>query len=278
VSAPRVGATARHGEVLLLDIGNSRLKWALLRGIYRRGQPFASSGALPLDALQAGASEFHQLLAAFGPGLRIQACNVAGVRIERQLRAIVRRAGLRPPRFVRSTRAAAGVRNAYTEPWRLGTDRWVCLIGGRSEYPGRALCIVAAGTAVTLDLLDAQGRHRGGSIIPGPRLMIESLLEGTAGIRRRAGGRNAAKFSSTNRVALFARDTRTALAAGARYAAVGLIEQAMRSARRLLGAQPRLLLAGGAADAIAPLLRVAHRREDELALRGLAVLWCLQFN
>jgi len=277
VSARRVGAAARDGEVLLLDIGNSRLKWALLRGTYRRGQPFAASGALPLDALRAGESALPRLLAAFGPQLRIQACNVAGVRIERELRTIARRAGLRPPRFVRSTHAAGGVRNAYLEPWRLGADRWVCLIGGRAEYPGRALCIVAAGTAVTVDLLDAQGRHRGGSIIPGPRLMIESLLEGTAGIRRRAGGRNAAKFSTTNREALFARDTRTALVAGARYAAVGLIEQAMRSARTLLGAQPRLLLAGGAADAIAPLLRVAHRREDELALRGLAVLWCLQF-
>ncbi|MGA2024283.1 MAG: type III pantothenate kinase [Steroidobacteraceae bacterium] len=277
MSARRLRAAAHNAEVLLLDIGNSRLKWALLRGTYRRGQAFAASGALPLDALQAGETAFSRLLAAFGPELRIQACNVAGVRIERQLRASVRRAGLRPPRLVRSARDSAGVRNAYTEPWRLGADRWVRLIGGRAEHPGRALCIVSAGTAVTLDLLDARGRHRGGSIMPGPRLMIESLLEGTAGIRRRAGGRNAATFSATNRDVLFARDTRAALAAGARYAAAGLIEQAMRSARVLLGARPRLLLGGGAADAIAPLLRVAHRREDELALRGLAVLWCLQF-
>ncbi len=262
--------------VLLLDIGNSRLKWALMREPYRPGQHFAVTGALPLAALRGGGGAFERVLLDFGPHLRIQASNVAGPMIERQLRVLVRRIGLRAPRFARSTRASAGVRNAYSEPWRLGADRWVRLIGARAEHPGRALCIVAAGTAMTVDLLDARGRHRGGSIIPGPALMIQSLFEGTAGIRRRAGGDSAAARVTSSRGGPFARDTRGAVRAGARHAAVGLIDRAMRASETLLGVEPLLLLAGGAADALAPLLPAVHRREDDLALRGLAVLWGLK--
>ncbi len=272
MSSKRRPALKRPESVLLMDIGNSRLKWALMLGPYRRGQRFAAKGALELEELRGNGSALQRSLARFGPHLRIQACNVAGAAVERQLRGIVRRAGLRPPQFVRSTRAAAGVRNGYAQPWRLGADRWAALIGARSEHPGRALCLVAVGTAMTIDLLDADGKHRGGSIIPGPKLMIESLLEHTAGIRRRAGGRNAADGSRASRARLFARDTREAVAAGAVRAAAALISEAMRTARVLLGSTPRLILSGGAADAIGPLLREPRRREDELALRGLAVL------
>jgi type III pantothenate kinase len=271
-SSSRPRAASQPGaRVLLLDIGNSRLKWALLEGAYRRGKRFVASGALELDALRGG-GPMQRLLRTLGPDLRLQVCNVAGVEAERQLRALARRAGLPAPQFVRSARAAAGVRNAYQEPWRLGVDRWVRLIGARHEQPGRALCIVAAGTALTIDLLDAQGRHRGGCIIPGPRLMVDSLLERTAGIRRRAGADIWAKGYPTRRLGLFAHDTRSALLTGANHAIAALIGQAMRAARELLGGRPRLLLTGGAAAVIEPLLNVRARCAQDLALRGLAVL------
>jgi type III pantothenate kinase len=271
----RSSASQRGARVLLLDVGNSRLKWALLQGTYRRGKRFAASGALELDALR-GDGALQRLLRLLGPDLRLQVCNVAGTRVERQLRALARRAGLRAPQFVHSARASAGVRNAYSQPWRLGVDRWVSLIGARFEHPEQALCIVAAGTAVTIDLLDAEGRHRGGTIIPGPQLMVESLLEHTAGIRRRVGRRIWAEDYARGRAGLFAHDTRAALLGGARHAAAALIAQAIRRARELLGTTPRLLLAGGAAAAIAPLLNMRHQRAEDLALRGLAVLWTLE--
>ena len=271
----RSSASQRVARVLLLDIGNSRLKWALLRGPYRRGQRFTASGALELQALRGGGA-LQRLLRALGPDLRLQVCNVAGALVERRLRVLARRAGLRAPQFVHSARASAGVRNAYSKPWRLGVDRWVSLIGAHFEHPDQALCIVAAGTAVTIDLLDAEGRHRGGSIIPGPQLMVDSLLEHTAGIRRRVGRRIWAEHYADRRSTLFARDTRAALIGGARHAAAALIAQSMRCARELLGTRPRLLLAGGAAAAIAPLLTLRHQREQDLTLRGLAVLWTLR--
>jgi type III pantothenate kinase len=258
---------------LLLDIGNSRVKWARLQGSYRRGQRFDARGAIALERFDARGAALELQLKAMGPRARIVACNVAGAAVERRLRVLARRAGARAPQFVRSAAAAAGVRNAYAEPWRLGADRWAALIGARSEHPGRALCLVAAGTALTIDLLDERGRHRGGSIIPGPELMINALLERTAGIRRRA-GRSAPQLLARAGASpgLFARDTRGAVTAGTVNAAAALIGESMRAARELLGRNPRLILSGGAAGKVGSRLRLRYSLEDELVLRGLAVL------
>jgi len=177
-----VSAPAKDAAVLLLDIGNSRLKWALLRaGGYRRGDRFAARGALERAQLSGGGVALRRLIDSIGPLAGITACNVAGGAVERQLRSIARAAGLPRPRFVRSASAAGGVRNAYAEPWRLGADRWASLVGARAEHPHRALCLVAVGTAMTIDLIDERGRHRGGCIIPGPKLMVDSLLDRNGG-------------------------------------------------------------------------------------------------
>jgi type III pantothenate kinase len=282
-------------KLLLLDAGNSRLKWALLRKPYRRRQEFAAQGVVELTALRSPAAWSRLFKAARNPDL-IYACNVAGAGIERQIRAASRRVGLGAPHFAHSEVAAAGVRNGYPDPWRLGVDRWVGLIGAHHEHPGKDLCLVGLGTAMTIDLLAADGRHLGGCIVPGPRLMIESLLDHTAGIRRRAGGRGAIPsfdlmFGVVSRsggrwvylerpgsvgksagAGLFARDTHAGLLAGARRACAALIEDAVREGRGHLGRRPRLILAGGAAAAITPLLHGRYWREDDLVLRGLAVL------
>ncbi|MGH8143577.1 MAG: type III pantothenate kinase [Steroidobacteraceae bacterium] len=271
---------ARDGDelLLLLDSGNSRLKWTLTHSAYRRGQVFASRGVLELSSVQRSASALVRVMRSAGAAVRIHACNVAGGQVERQIRTAARRAGLSPPRFVRSTAAAAGVRNAYHEAWRLGADRWVALIGARHEYPRQALCLVGIGSALTIDLLDADGRHRGGSIIPGPQMMIESLLSHTAGIRRRAAlpaaalARALSAEPTTADQILFARATRTALLSGARHACAALIERAAAQGRVQIGRRPRLIIAGGAAAAITPLLHITHGRDDDLVLRGLAVL------
>jgi type III pantothenate kinase len=274
-------------SLLLLDIGNSRLKWAVVRRRYRRGQSFAARGAIDMRTLRRSQAVWSRLFKAAGTADAIYVCNVAGRVVERRIRAAARRAGLKVPKFARSQAAAGGVRNAYREPWRLGADRWLSLIGARHEHPGKDLCLVGLGTAMTVDLLDAAGRHLGGCLVPGPRLMIESLLEHTAGIKRRAGGRAAAssfdlafgighaRKSAARRhqpLAFFAHDTHAGLLAGARYACAALIGNAAKAARGQLGRRPRLILAGGAADAITPLLHGRYWRQDDLVLRGLAVL------
>ena len=96
--------------------------------------------------------------------------------------------------------------------------------------------------------------------------MVRALLERTAGIRRRARGGTAAGRS------LYTKSTRAAIEAGARHACAALIERAVVEGRRRLGQRPVLLLAGGGAATLAPLLGVPRRRDDALVMRGLLVL------
>ena len=254
---------------LLIDAGNTRLKWAVLTaGRLGRVQAIEWRSRNPQPAAR-------RVLR--GRYARIVACSVAGTAMERALRRAARASGNPPPQFIRSTRRAAGVRNGYLQTWRLGADRWVAMLGARARFPGRALCVVDVGTALTLDLLDARGRHRGGLLTPGPALMVESLLSNTAGIRRRAGAlRSGVHGKSPATVArgsaLFGRSTRAGLLAGSTMACAALIERALREARAALPGSPRLLLAGGGARQVAPLLHVAHVRADDLVLRGLALL------
>ena len=246
---------------LLIDAGNTRLKWATLRG-ERLGRMQVVEWSARTVARVA-----RRVLG--GHVERVLVCSVAGTLLERALRQSARAAGAPVPQFIRSTRRAAGVRNGYAEPWRLGADRWVAMLGARARHPGRALCIVDVGTALTIDLLDSAGLHRGGLITPGPALMVESLLRDTAGIRRRAGGRFGAGARAGGP---FGRSTRAGLLSGSALACAALIERSLREARGELGGRPRLLLAGGGAEPVARFLRVAHERVDALVLQGLAML------
>jgi type III pantothenate kinase len=248
-------------KALLIDAGNSRLKWALwsggrLRRIEARAWPAGDPAAL-----------LARVLRGAGPLDAIYVCSVAGVRVTRALRAAARSLKLPAPRSIASARRSGTLRNGYDEPWRLGADRWVALIGAQARFPGEALCLVSIGTALTVDFLDARARHRGGLIIPGPQLMRASLEARTAGIRRRARG----VAGSAGR-GLFTRNTRQALTQGARHACAALIERALAGAADKLAGTPRLLLSGGAVEQVAPLLQVPFQRYAEPVLAGLAVI------
>jgi type III pantothenate kinase len=246
---------------LLIDAGNTRVKWRLLRGGRAgRVQAVAWSDASP-------ARVARRIMRGAPAAGRILVCSVAGARLERELRRAARNAHLPRPLFIRSARRAAGVRNGYADSWRLGADRWVAMIGARSLLPHRDVCIVDIGTAMTVDLIDASGRHRGGLLLPGPALMVNALLQNTAGIRRRAG-----PVQRAYGAAVFASSTRAGLHSGSELAAAALIERVLREAGRLLGRRPRLLLSGGGAARVAARLKLALRRVDDLVLCGLGVL------
>jgi type III pantothenate kinase len=243
---------------LLIDAGNTRLKYARLTGA-----GLGHTHAMDWNPRTVERATRRVLRGRFE---RVLVCSVAGGALERALRSAARRGGNPTPQYIRSTRHSAGVRNGYVQTWRLGADRWVAMLGARALHPGRALCIVDVGTALTIDLLDAQGRHRGGMLIPGPTLMVEALLSNTAGIRRRAG-----QLTARGRTP-FGRSTSAGLLAGSAMACAALIERALREARIELRGRPKLLLAGGGAMRVAPLLRVPYARADHLVLHGLALL------
>jgi len=247
--------------LLLVDIGNTRVKWArLVDG--RMGKQHAAANA----GWDAGLYARRVIGRGWERGEgRIVVSSVAGSPVNELLVAAARQAGASPPEFVTSERSAAGVTTEYLDPWRLGVDRFVGAIGAHHLASGQPVCVVNVGTAMTIDLVDGSGRHRGGAIVPGPALMVDSLLTQTNGIRRRATG------GPSGATSLFAKTTRTAIGQGALYAAAAVIDRAIEEARGEVGSKPLVLLTGGGSAAIKPLIRNTSVSLPDLVLHGLAV-------
>jgi type III pantothenate kinase len=256
--------------LLLVDIGNTRVKWARLVD-REMGKLHAAANA------GWGAREYARRVIGRGwvlgrgaaAGDRIIVSSVAGDEVNRSLADAARGAGAPVPEFVASERSAAGITTEYLDPWRLGVDRFVAAIGAHHLASGQPVCVVNVGTAITIDLVDGTGRHHGGAIVPGPALMVSSLLTQTNGIRRRATG------GPAGATGMFAKTTRSAIGEGARYAAAAVIDRAIEEARIRLGSRPLVLLTGGGSEDIKSLIRSTSVSLSDLVLHGLAV-WSRQ--
>jgi type III pantothenate kinase len=250
-------------RALLIDIGNSRIKWAWLKS-----ERLGKAQAAEYSGWQA--SDFaRRVIGAQRNIERILVASVAADRVSDALAAGARLAAAPAPERVTTRRRACGITIAYIDPWRLGVDRLLAMIAAHRRFPRRPVCAVAVGTAMTIDLVGADGRHRGGAIIPAPPLMIASLLEGTSGIRRRAQGGAGGRGHT-----LFGRSTRAAVEQGARFAAAAAVDRAVSEARGLVGRAPEVVLTGGGASALRPLIRSASVLVPDLVLEGLAA-WCV---
>jgi type III pantothenate kinase len=233
---------------LLLDAGNTRLKWGLHDGAGWRGQ-----GAVALGALD----ELAGVLEAAGPIRRVLGANVAGAEVAARLAGLLAARSLEPE-WVRPVESAFGVHNRYLDPSRLGADRWAALIGARALH-GAAALVVTSGTATTADVLDGAGVFQGGVILPGLDLMRSSLARDTAQLPLADG-----------RFEPLPRRTVDAIASGCLHAQLGAIERMFRLVEAETVAV--CLLNGGAAVSLAPLLEIPLRRVDNLVLEGLACM------
>jgi len=208
-------------NLLCLDAGNTRLKWGL-----HDGQRWLLQAAMPYAQL-----ETFVLPA---PADRLIACNVAGAVVARQIEAFARALDI-PLTWFCSTPSAGDVRNGYENPAQLGADRWAALIGARARHGGAAV-VVMAGTATTIDVLDAEGQFRGGLILPGLDLMQRALHLNTAALP-------AARGTYRN----LPRNTDDAIVSGAIHATLGAIERMAAVA----GEHAHCLLSGGNASQLA---------------------------
>ena len=148
-------------STLLVDIGNTRVKWALLRG--------ARVGRMQALEHAGGGASFRRLVRSAPRDVaRVVAVSVAGAKLERALDASARSRFGVAVEFVHSERRAAGVRNGYRDTWRLGADRWVGVIAAHYMAGARHAVVVNIGTALTVDAVTRDGRHLGGLITPGP--------------------------------------------------------------------------------------------------------------
>lgn len=238
---------------LLLDLGNTRLKWAV-----RDGAAWHSRGAVGWDSdIAAALSEAWRELPALDDAVGASVVDAAR---EAAVADAVRAAGSLVPFWLRTPAVACGVRNAYDEPQRLGVDRFLAMVAAYDA--GHAPCILAGvGTALTLDALAADGRHLGGLIAPGPQLMQQSLVGATARVRPERPGE----------VLDAAANTADAVASGCWQAAAALIERFARRMSHSLGGNPSLHLGGGDAAALLPLLECPAALAEDGVLHGLAV-------
>jgi type III pantothenate kinase len=243
---------------LLIDIGNTRLKWARLDKDVLQPQSAAPHADWNVQTF------VDTVLQRGGRSDRVLVSNVAGSRMADVVRAAVAQTWQIEAEFIASTAVAGGIRNAYPQPAKLGVDRWLAMIGAHALERG-AVCVVSVGTALTIDGVAADGRHLGGVIVPGPDLMIGSLLENTSDIAQRAQG-----GSATDN--LFADNTLGAVRQGAEQALAALVERAVSVMRRTLNESPKLLVTGGASDRLEKSLGLPYRAVPDLVLRGLAVL------
>lgn len=247
-------------NVLLLDVGNSRLKWGL-----RKDGILSDTGHVELrtfteQGIAALATQWPS-----GVDL-VVACNVAGDSVAEQLSTGIRSQYGHELRFVRSEGSACGVTNSYHEPHQLGVDRWVAMIGARASCNG-ACVVIDAGTAITIDALDVDGHHLGGQILPGLALMAEALAMKTSDLPSIS-----SKFSAANeRAGLLANNTAAAISNGVTVAAVGAIEHVLRALRKE-GHDLTLLLTGGDANRINRSLGETVQLRPDLVLAGLACL------
>ena len=160
-------------RVLELDVGNTRTKWRWLD---------ADGEVLEAGALARDAGLPWPEVPAQAPAVAVRVVSVAGPAHEEVLVRDLEALGFRTPRFARAAAAHGRLRSGYREPERLGADRWVALVAATAATPGPC-AVLDAGSAITFDMVAADGRHEGGWIVPGLRLMRAALLRDTAGVR-----------------------------------------------------------------------------------------------
>lgn len=236
--------------ILEFDIGNTRCKWRL-------AEAPARAGACAIDDLAATLGALPERAAI----ARVRAGCVRGPQVEAAVREAVRDVLGLETAFARSQAVAAGVRNGYAEPQRLGVDRWLAMLAGFAEIGG-AVCVLDCGSAITADLVDAGGAHRGGYIAPGLTMMRASLLAATDRVRFEAAAAATGAAPGC--------DTAEAVGGGTLLAAAGFLRAAReRFAQACPGAV--VLLTGGDAPTIAACLDFPASIRPQLVLDGLSL-------
>lgn len=156
--------------ILEMDAGNTRLKWRILD----------SAGRTENVGVHSGAVDNLSMLPDLRGVRRARICSVRSEQANAVLAGLVQSAIGVIPEFAKSERACGGVVNGYTEFEKLGADRWMAILAGRNLVGEQSYAVLDAGSAITLDIVDQRGFHRGGYIVPGVQLQVQGLLRGTA--------------------------------------------------------------------------------------------------
>ena len=217
---------------LAIDVGNTRLKWAL----YDRPHPQANVLAQGAEFLENIETLADGPWASLPVPTHMLGCVVAGDAVKRRVQDQMELWDVAPQWVVSSTEEA-GVTNGYDHPTRLGSDRWVAMVGAR---------------------IDQHGKFLGGLILPGHGIMLRALESGTAGLH-----------VPTGEVRPFPTNTSDALTSGGTYAIAGACERMVQHLRDHTGIEPHCVMTGGAGWKMAPSMAIQFELVDSLIFDGL---------
>ena len=256
----------RRMTFLAIDVGNTRLKWALYDAP-RPGAALIAHGAEFLDHIDRLAEGSW---ASLPHPTRMLGCVVAGDAVKRRVQEQMEIWDVTPS-WVVSSAQEAGLTNGYDHPSRLGSDRWVAMIGARHHVlasgPARPLVVVMVGTAVTVECIDTEGRFMGGLILPGHGIMLRALESGTAGLH-----------VPTGEVRPFPTNTSDALTSGGTYAIAGAVERMYQHLLQHCGQEPACIMTGGAGWKMAPSMTRPFELVDNLIFDGLLEIAAQRFG
>ncbi len=252
-------------KFLAIDVGNTRLKWALYQNPHVNA-PVLGQGAEFLDNIDKLA---EGAWAALPAPERMLGCVVAGDAVRKRVEEQMELWDV-SAQWVVSSVAEAGISNGYDYPARLGSDRWVAMIGAwhraLAQGAARPMVVVMVGTAVTVDAIDADGKFLGGLILPGHGIMLRALETGTAGLH-----------VPTGDVREFPTNTSDALTSGGTYAIAGAIERMVHHVRKHCGVEPKCIMTGGAGWKMSPSMSLQFELVDNLIFDGLLEMAARRF-
>lgn len=236
---------------LVFDVGNTRIKWAWVdEGKLAHGGSWMHRGCsdwtLPPELTGAASAAYAVSVASEQTNTRLSD-------------AVAERFGV-SLRYFKASPSAGGVRNAYVEAARLGADRWAAIVAAYRR--GGPACVMDCGSAVTVDTVDAHGRHLGGMILPGLAMMRRALKQDTAALPEVEHGD----------IRLFASDTDTAIRSGTLLGLAAMLDGLAMQIRQEVGESMRLYMTGGDSAAIAEAMRVEALLLPDMVLEGVAVL------
>jgi len=244
--------------ILTVDIGNSRVKWAQwqVEVIVARGV-----AAYQADRV---ADAFDHLFLAIEPPSQVFAVCVASEAVRQALSDWVRRYWQLDVHYLKTEKQYQNIINAYQNPKHHGADRWAAIIAASQSFPDVAVCVISAGTAITFDLIDKNGRHLGGYILPSYVTMHAALLADTANVASTV----SARFDINNNKNI-PDNTDDAVNAGLHKLLQAGIRELCQIAQESLGDSMQIIITGGFAKTILsyPDMPAMHHKPD-LVMQG----------
>ncbi len=250
---------------LLIDIGNSRIKWCLYNSVENK---FGLDGAMFYDNLELPAL-FSEHWSHLESPDRVVISNVSNQNIAEIIDIWVLQVWQIKTEYAKTEAFSCGVRNAYSIYSDLGTDRWMAMIAAwqRFCHEKRPVCVVDCGTATTIDGISESGQHLGGFIIPGFELMQETLVDKTSAIKIASTLSSKTILPSTN----FSNSTEEGVHSGCYLATLSIIDRIFITMQNKYGKQINCIITGGNAELLIQKLAEKFEYEPKLVLHGLAI-------